>query len=112
MPLSSGALSGHNLDLNDNTGANVNSVHFSNDGDWAARNLTTNGFASYTHYGWEWYAAHDGLGSSLELINPNLPNTYAQDWGSSTTLNGTPGQPNSMAATNIAPIIRPMMPRK
>src|SRR6266511_4162504 len=44
VPASSGPLSGHHLELNDSTGQNVNSVHFSNDGDWAARVLTTNGF--------------------------------------------------------------------
>jgi hypothetical protein len=102
---SSGPLSSHNLELDDNTGQNINSVHFANQGDWATRILTTNGFASYTHYGWEWYAAHDGLGSSLELINPNMPNSYAHNWGSSTVSNGTPGQANSIAATNVAPFV-------
>src|SRR5205823_9450643 len=105
VPASAGPLSGHSLELDDNTGQNINSVHFSNEGDWATRILTTNGFASYNHYGWEWYAAHDGLGSSLELINPNMPNSYAHNWGSSTVSNGTPGQANSIAATNIAPFV-------
>lgn len=59
----------------------------------------------YDHQGWEWYAAHDGQGSSLELINANLPHTYAHNWGSSTTRNGTPGQPNSIGAANVAPFI-------
>ena len=48
---------------------------------------------------------HDGLGSSLELMNPNLPNSYALNWASSSALNGTPGGPNSSAQTNIAPVI-------
>jgi spore coat protein CotH len=102
---SSGPLSSHHLELDDNTGQNVNSVQFASQGDWATRILTTNGFASYTHYGWEWYAAHDGFGSSLELINPNMPNSYAHNWSSSTVSNGTPGQANSIAATNAAPFI-------
>ncbi len=96
---------GKHLRLENAAGQVVNEVKYSNDGDWAARILTTNGFASYGHYGWEWQAAHDGLGSSLELMNPTLPNAYGQNWGSSAVPNGTPGQANSIARTNIAPII-------
>src|SRR5437588_7688760 len=103
--LSAGPLTSHTIELDDSSGQNLNSVHFGNDGDWAARVLTTNGFYAYGHFGWEWYATHDGLGSSLELINPNLLNNYAHNWGSSSTLGGTPGQPNSLAATNVAPFI-------
>ena len=105
VPASAGPLAGHALELDDNTGKNLNSVNYYPDGDWASLTLTTNGFAAYGIFGWQWYAPHDGLGSSLELINPGLPNSYAHNWGSSTTLNGTPGQPNSIAATNVAPFI-------
>src|SRR5205085_5627471 len=42
---------------------------------------------------------------SLELRNPNLPTLYGQNWGSSAVANGTPGQANSLAQTNIAPLI-------
>jgi hypothetical protein len=73
VPVSAGALDGHTIALDDNTGKNVNTVSYYSDGDWAVRTLTTNGFYAYGHFGWEWYAAHDGLDSSLELINPNLP---------------------------------------
>jgi hypothetical protein len=55
--------------------------------------------------GWESFARHDGLGSSLELVNPNLPNTYAHNWGASTAANGTPGRTNSIMRTNVAPFI-------
>jgi hypothetical protein len=96
---------GSHLRLETATGDVINEFTFSNDGDWAARILTTNGFVSYGVLGWEWYAPHDGSGSSLELINANLPNTYALNWGSSSTPDGTPGQPNSIAQTNAAPII-------
>lgn len=99
----SGAMSSH-LRLIDAAGQTVNDVNFSNDGDWAARILTTN-YNSFGHYGWQWSAAHDGGGSSLELINPKLPNSYGQNWASSTVPGGTPGAPNSVASTNIAPII-------
>jgi hypothetical protein len=99
------APAGAHLQLEDATGQLMSEVHYSNDGDWASRILTTNGFAFYGHYGWEWYAPHDGGGSSLELINPTLPNTYALNWGSSSVAEGTPGRANSLAQTNLAPII-------
>jgi hypothetical protein len=91
-----------NVRLEDNTGQAVSEVNYSNDGDWATRRL---GAVTYAHRGWEWFAAHDGLGASLELINSRLPNSYAQNWGSSTATNGTPGQANSIAQTNVAPFI-------
>jgi hypothetical protein len=43
----------------------VSEVNFANEGDWAARILTTNGFASYGHYGWVWDAPHDGQAARL-----------------------------------------------
>jgi len=99
---SAGALDGHTIELNDKAGQTVNSVSYFSDGDWAMRRM---GPLVYDHQGWEWYAAHDGLGASLELINPALPNSYAHNWGASATLNGTPGGPNSIAAANTAPFI-------
>ena len=50
-----GAIKTH-LKLVDNVGQTVNEVNFSNDGDWAARVLTTN-YNSFGHFGWEWTAA-------------------------------------------------------
>ena len=99
-----GAMSSH-LKLEDAAAQAVNEVDFSNDGDWAARILTTNGFANFGHWGWMWTCAHDGQGSSLELSSPNLPNSYGHNWGSSSTAGGTPGRPNSILQPNIAPII-------
>ena len=93
------------LVLADRAGALVSEVNYSNDGDWAARVLTTGGPNAFGHAGWEWLAPHDGQGSSLELINPNLSNEYALNWGSSSALNGTPGRANSLFQTNLAPII-------
>src|SRR6266850_3323030 len=105
LAASAGPLSGHTLTLDDNAAARVNSVTYYGQGDWAAHILTTNGFASYGHAGWEWYAPHDGLGNTLELINPALPNSYAHNWASSTNIGGTPGRANSVSRTNAAPFI-------
>ena len=93
------------VQLSDGGGQVISDVNFSSDGDWAARILTTNFPTAYGQFSWEWYAPHDGSGSSLELMNPNLPNSYALNWGSSAAVNGTPGGPNSIARTNIAPVI-------
>ena len=68
------------------------------------------GAVQYNHQGWEWYAEHDGLGKSLELVNAALPNTYAHNWSSSTVAGGTPGRANSVASTNTAPFITEVAP--
>ncbi len=65
-----------------------------------ARQLT-----DLTHSGWSWVSFADGLGKSLELINPQLPNDDGQNWAASTALQGTPGAPNSMLSMNVAPEI-------
>ncbi|MBI5385083.1 MAG: lamin tail domain-containing protein [Verrucomicrobia bacterium] len=56
--------------------------------------------------GWSWFCAADGLGSSLELINPDLPNDVGQNWLVSATLQGTPGVANSVSTNNVAPLIQ------
>ena len=93
----SGSL-GHLLELSDDAGRVVNSIEFYHEGDWALRAL---GPVQFAHRGWEWFAEHDGLGKSLELINPILPNAYAHNWGSSTVTGGTPGRANSIASTCV-----------
>jgi hypothetical protein len=93
---------GHDLRLENAAGDLINEVQYSDDGDWAIRRM---GAVMYGHQGWEWYASQDGFGPSLELINPALANSFAQNWGPSTVSNGTPGVPNSIAQTNIAPLI-------
>lgn len=55
--------------------------------------------------GWSWFNAADGFGNSLELINAALPNDAGQNWSSSAGIGGTPGQPNSVAAADIAPLV-------
>lgn len=53
-----------------------------------------------------WPTAADGVGSSLELINPFLDNTLAANWSASVPTGGTPGAINSTYASNAAPTCR------
>lgn len=52
-----------------------------------------------------WPTTPDGNGPSLSLIDPTLDNASASSWGASATENGTPGQPNTIAAANQPPVI-------
>jgi len=97
-----GPIEGHTIELDDNLGQSVNSVTFYSDGDWAVRVM---GAVQYNHQGWEWFALHDGYGSSLELIDPQLPNSYAQNWGSNKDTNATPGRVNSILQANVPPFV-------
>jgi hypothetical protein len=90
------------IDLDDANGDRVDSVTYADEGDWAVRQR---GFNDQGFRGWAWLKPHDGGGSSLELINPNLSNNSGQNWGASTNAQGTPGAPNSIARNNIAPLI-------
>ncbi|MGC8743043.1 MAG: lamin tail domain-containing protein [Verrucomicrobiia bacterium] len=84
----------------------VNEVHYATEGDWAIRRRGSEVWTySRTYRGWEWYNAADGYGRSIELIQPNLPNIYGQNWAVSTNALGTPGRANSVAKTNIPPMI-------
>ena len=77
-------------------------VRYADEGDWATREKAP---ADYGHRGWRWASLADGGGSSLELINPSLPNKHGQNWASSVTAEGTPGRVNSVAVPDIAPLI-------
>lgn len=46
-----------------------------------------------------WDSTADGLGFSLELKNPELDNTAAENWKSSLNIGGTPGTSNSVLVT-------------
>lgn len=94
---------GEEVEIENALGENEDSVVYSNEGDWAVRErgpLFNNG-----HRGWVWLAEHDGLGKSLEVVNPRVSNNSGQNWGSSVPFNGTPGQANSVAQANLAPVI-------
>lgn len=101
------------LTLRDGSGRRVNEVSYADSGDWALRQR---GPLDHGFRGWKWFASHDGMdlntatglaegGRSLELVNPALPNNAGQNWLPSTITNGTPGSANSVAATNVAPLI-------
>ena len=91
------------IDLDDAQGNRVDSVRYADEGDWAVRRR---GPQDRGHRGWEWFAEHDGLGKSLELINPNLSNNNGQNWASSLVAQGTPGRTNSVLQTETAPLIQ------
>lgn len=104
---------GATVRLRDAAGTLVDEVKYSTEGDWAVREL---GAPDRGYVGWEWHAAHNGGGRSLELVNPLLPHNAAQNWSSSSADNGSPGAPNSAASPNAAPLILepgqfPLIPR-
>ncbi len=90
------------INLRDAQGNDIDNVTYADDGDWAVRqkSLSLSGVR-----GWTWFTEADGLGKSLELIQPGLDNSSGQNWGASTAVNGTPGVANSIRASNVAPMI-------
>lgn len=93
---------GERVEVSDDVGVVVDRVTYADAGDWALRRR---GPLDRNHQGWVWLAEHDGLGKSLELINPLQGNNNGQNWSASVPAGGTPGAANSVAATDIAPII-------
>ncbi|MCL4176891.1 MAG: lamin tail domain-containing protein, partial [Verrucomicrobia bacterium] len=101
------------LDLDDASGARVDSVEYADEGDWAERRR---GPLDRNHRGVVWDADHDGKGRSLELINPRVSNNYGANWAASPTPHGSPGTVNGAQAVNIPPLIVeprhfPLVPR-
>lgn len=94
--------SSEKIELSDAFGEVVNEVTYADSGDWAQRQFIT---LSDAPASWEWVASHDGGGRSLELRNPAMSNDNGQNWGESAFTGGTPGAGNSIASTNIAPLI-------
>lgn len=103
----------NSITLRDSRDTVIDSVTYADDGDWAVRrrSLSSSGVR-----GWEWFTEADGLGKSLELIQPGLDNSSGQNWTPSTVAEGTPGAANSVRAANIAPLIlnathQPVIPK-
>ncbi len=94
--------SGETIELRDAADDLIDEVPYADNGDWGVREL---GPVDYNHRGWEWRNDHDGVGRSLELVDPTMPNEYGQNWAASDPVGGTPGRVNSTASGNIAPII-------
>ena len=94
---------GDTVEIQDSLGATQASLSFANEGDWAVRRLSAPD--KYGKSGWEWHTLHDGGGSSAELVNEALPGNVGQNWLPSQVVGGTPGQPNSVAAVDTAPLI-------
>ena len=93
---------GETIQLENATGGNEDTVHYSAEGDWALRVAGPN---DLNHFGWKWFSEADGLGKSLELMNLAMPNQHGQNWRPSVAAGGTPGAPNSVRTNDIAPLI-------
>jgi hypothetical protein len=91
------------IELVNASGQRVDQVRYADEGDFAVRRRGPLDRGGYR--GWTWYKEHDGMGKSLELINPLMPNEHGQNWAASLPMNGTPGAPNSIRSTNIPPMI-------
>ena len=100
--------SGETITLVDPAGLKVDEIRYADEGDWATR---ARGPLDRGHEGWTWIAEHNGGGRSLELINPSLSNKAGQNWSASSTIGGTPGAVNSIASSDIAPLIRDVQHR-
>ncbi|MHB1305798.1 MAG: lamin tail domain-containing protein [Limisphaerales bacterium] len=105
--------SGQSIELVDAQGVRVDAVRYADEGDWAERRLAA---PDSGHRGWVWTSRADGGGRSLELVSLTLPNKHGQNWSPSAVVNGTPGQPNSVARADVAPFILdvshfPIVPR-
>lgn len=94
-------------------------VDYSKEGDWGLRRA----FASGGETGWEWQARADGLGDSIELINPLISNNNGQNWtkreiaavGNQRTPGGVNTDLNANPTLNSSPLIsdvkhRPAIP--
>jgi len=94
---------GETIQIDDPSGNTTAQISYAPEGDWAIRRIGQ--LDALNRQGWEWYAEHDGLGKSAELVNLTMPSGNGQNWLSSIVVGGTPGRVNSVARTNIAPII-------
>ncbi len=104
---------GERITVEDAAGNTVDTVRYADEGDWATRRRDV---LELSHRGWIWFAPHDGLGASVELINPAVTTDSGQNWAASKVTNGTPGTINSVNTNNIAPLILdvahfPVVPR-
>src|SRR4030042_1666800 len=69
--------SGEAVELIDEMGNRIDHLHYSDEGDWAVREL---GPVDYFHRGWNWNYEHDGGGKAMGLRTMNWPNEHGQNW--------------------------------
>jgi CotH kinase protein/Lamin Tail Domain/Bacterial Ig domain/Calx-beta domain/Immunoglobulin domain len=93
---------GEQIQIEDADGNNVDTVDYADSGDWGTRQR---GPLDQGSRGWEWMSLSDGLGSSMELINPRLPGNHGQNWAPSQVPQGSPGAPNTVLSFDLAPMI-------
>lgn len=112
--------SSNKIKLADSAGNPVDEVDYSDDGDWGVRRKDW--WSDSGHKGLSWDSGADGgssappysnapadifaKGRSLELVDDAFDNSTGQNWLASLTPGGTPGAANSVASSNIAPVVR------
>ena len=100
------ANNGEKIELADPLGNRIDSVTYASEGDWALRRVGDPYPGQPTWWnGWQYTSGADAGKKSLELVNSVLSNALGQNWGASTVDGGTPGAANSIATTDIAPMI-------
>lgn len=104
--------SGEKLRLRDSNGRVVDEIRYADQGAFATRSLGQNRGLD----DWQWISPSDGEGASLERVNPRLSGQLGANWRSSSHASGTPGQANSQASDDAAPLISelshdPVVPR-
>lgn len=99
-----GALSDHGEELRLVTAAGsvVEEFAFATQGDWGERHV---GPLHLGFRGLIWNASHDGLGRTLERINPLADGGVGQNWQASAVAGGSPGGTNSVHSLTQAPFI-------
>lgn len=80
--------SGEKITVERADGTVVDSVHYYDEGDWAA-------LATQADLGLDWATPADGGGRTLELVNPLADNDVGQNWKPSAVDGGTPGAVNA-----------------
>ena len=108
--------SGEAIRLDDAIGNEIDTVDYSDEGDWAVRGRGPAVTNWAGHRGWDWFTGADGLGKTKELVSVAMRKNTGQNWKDSLMDGGTPGATNSVNAANAAPVIlaamhEPQIPR-
>ena len=68
---------GETIQVEDALGNTVAQASYAPEGDWAVRRIGA--LDALNRQGWEWFAEHDGLGKSAELVNAAMPTGNGQN---------------------------------